>query len=136
MKLNHTHMEDKMILIAEDEEFNYLLLKYILEKNGYKTIRASNGVEALEIYRSDQHLDLIVMDVKMPVMSGLEATIEIRKKDKKIPIIALTAYALPGDREMCMEAGSSDYISKPIEKGDFLARVKDLIVKSSHGSKN
>lgn len=129
-------MEDKMILIAEDEEFNYLLLKYILEKNGYKTIRASNGVEALEIYRSDQHLDLIVMDVKMPVMSGLEATIEIRKKDKKIPIIALTAYALPGDREMCMEAGSSDYISKPIEKGDFLARVKDLIVKSSHGSKN
>lgn len=125
-----------MILIAEDEEFNYLLLKYILEKNGYKTIRASNGVEALEIYRSDQHLDLIVMDVKMPVMSGLEATIEIRKKDKKIPIIALTAYALPGDREMCMEAGSSDYISKPIEKGDFLARVKDLIVKSSHGSKN
>ena len=129
-------MEEKMILIAEDEEFNYLLLKYILEKNGYKTIRASNGVEALEIYRSDLHLDLIVMDVKMPVMSGLEATIEIRKKDKKIPIIALTAYALPGDREMCMDAGSSDYISKPIEKGDFLARVKELIAKSSHGSKN
>jgi CheY-like chemotaxis protein len=129
-------MEDTMILIAEDEEFNYLLLKYILEKNGYKTIRASNGVEALEIYRSGQHLDLIVMDVKMPVMSGLEATIEIRKTDSEIPIIALTAYALPGDREMCMEAGSSDYISKPIEKGDFLARVKDLIVKSSHGSKD
>jgi CheY-like chemotaxis protein len=129
-------MEDTLILIAEDEEFNYLLLKYILEKNGYKTIRASNGVEALEIYRSGQHLDLIVMDVKMPVMSGLEATIEIRKTDSEIPIIALTAYALPGDREMCMEAGSSDYISKPIEKGDFLARVKDLIVKSSHGSKD
>lgn len=125
-----------MILIAEDEEFNYLLLKYILEKNGYKTIRASNGIEALEIYRSDLHLDLIVMDVKMPVMSGLEATIEIRKKDKQIPIIALTAYALPGDREMCMEAGSSDYISKPIEKGDFLARVKELIGKASHGSEN
>jgi len=125
-----------MILIAEDEEFNYLLLKYILEKNGYKTIRASNGVEALEIYRSDLHLDLIVMDVKMPVMSGLEATIEIRKKDKKIPIIALTAYALPGDREMCMDAGSSDYISKPIEKGDFLTRVKNLIEQSSHGRKN
>lgn len=129
-------MGEKTILIAEDEEFNYLLVKYILEKNGYKTLRASNGEEVLRIYRSGVQLDLIVMDVKMPVMSGLEATTEIRKTDKIIPIIALTAYALPGDKEMCMEAGSSDYISKPIEKTNFLSRVKDLIDKAAHGSKN
>ncbi|MBE0675074.1 MAG: response regulator [Bacteroidales bacterium] len=120
-------MNDAVILIAEDEEFNFLLLKYILEKDGYKTIRAANGVEALDIFNSGVKIDLIVMDVKMPVMSGLEATIEIRKKNKKIPIMALTAYALPGDREMCMDSGSSDYIPKPIEKNDFLRRVKSLI---------
>lgn len=129
-------MGEKTILIAEDEEFNYLLVKYILEKNGYKTLRASNGEEVLSIYRSGVQIDLIVMDVKMPVLSGLEATAEIRKSDKNIPIIALTAYALPGDKEMCMEAGSSDYISKPIEKGNFLERVKDLIDKAANGSKN
>lgn len=119
-------MEEKVILIAEDEEFNFLLLKYILEKDGFSTLRALNGVEALEIYRSGTRIDLIVMDVKMPVMSGLEATIEIRKKDKKIPIIALTAYALPGDREMCINSGCSDYIPKPIDKSDFLKRVRNL----------
>ena len=98
-------MGEKTILIAEDEEFNYLLVKYILEKNGYKTLRASNGEEVLSIYRSGVQIDLIVMDVKMPVLSGLEATAEIRKSDKNIPIIALTAYALPGDKEMCLEIG-------------------------------
>jgi len=126
-------MGEKTILIAEDEEFNYLLVKYILEKSGYKTLRATNGEEVLKIYRSGEQIDLIVMDVKMPVLSGLEATAEIRKTDNIIPIIALTAYALPGDREMCMEAGSTDYISKPIEKNSFLNRVKDLIEKASNG---
>jgi len=120
-------MKEKVILIAEDEEFNYLLVKYILEKNGYKTLRAINGVEVINMYNSGVHFDLILMDVKMPVMSGLEATSEIRKTNKNIPIIALTAYALPGDKEICLQAGSSDYISKPIEKGDFLARVKKLL---------
>ena len=119
-------MNEKIILIAEDEEFNYLLLKYILEKDGFGTMRALNGVEALEIFNSGTRIDLIVMDVKMPVMSGLEATIEIRKKDKTIPIIALTAYALPGDREMCINSGCTDYIPKPIDKGDFLKRVRNL----------
>ncbi len=126
-------MGEKTILIAEDEEFNYLLVKYILEKNGYKTVRASSGEEVLKIFRSGVQLDLIVMDVKMPVMSGLEATTEIRKTNKTIPIIALTAYALPGDREMCMEAGSTDYVSKPIEKNSFLNRVKDLIEMAANG---
>jgi CheY-like chemotaxis protein len=126
-------MEEKIILIAEDEEFNYLLLKYILEKNGYKTLRALNGLEVVNIYRSGVHIDLIVMDVKMPIMSGLEATVEIRKTDQKIPIVALTAYALPGDREMCLNAGSSDYLSKPIEKGDFLSRVKNFIDLAENG---
>lgn len=120
-------MKDKVVLIAEDEEFNYLLIKYILEKDGYTTMRASNGIEVIETYNSGARIDLIVMDVKMPVMSGLEATMEIRKKNSSLPIIALTAYALPGDREMCINAGSSDYIPKPIDKADFLNRVRNLI---------
>jgi len=129
-------MDKKNILVSEDEEFNYLLIKYILEKEGFNVIRAANGMKALEIFDSETRLDLIVMDIKMPFMSGLEATIEIRKKNKKIPIIALTAYALQGDREMCLDAGCSDYISKPIDKSDFLKRVKNLIAKSENGSKN
>ncbi|MDX9930174.1 MAG: response regulator [Bacteroidales bacterium] len=120
-------MEGKVILVAEDEEFNFLLLKYILEKEGYRVIRALNGVEVLDLFNSGIRIDLIIMDVKMPVMSGLEATIEIRKKNRKLPIIALTAYALPGDREMCMGAGSTDYIPKPIDKTDFLGRVRNLL---------
>ena len=129
-------MEKKNILVSEDEEFNYLLIKYILEKEGFNVIRATNGMKALEIFDSETRLDLIVMDIKMPFMSGLEATIEIRKKNKKIPIIALTAYALHGDRDMCLNAGCSDYISKPIDKSDFLKRVKDLLAKAENGSKN
>ncbi len=120
-------MEERTILIAEDDNFNYLLIKYILEKRGFKTVHAENGMEALEIYRSPERPDLIVMDIKMPVMSGLEATTEVRKSDSDIPIIALTAYALPGDREMCLDAGCSDYIAKPIDKDDFLNRVERLL---------
>lgn len=102
----------KRILIAEDTDSNYLLLSIILRKE-YEIIRAMNGKEAVDICRNDRP-DLILMDFKMPVMDGLEATRQIRSFDKDLPIIALTANAYDSDREHAFEAGCDDYMSKPV----------------------
>lgn len=120
-------MEKKVILIAEDEDINFLLLKYILEKEDFSVVRAVNGIEALDIFHSGIRIDLIIMDIKMPAMTGLDATREIRKHNRDLPIIALTAFALPGDREVCLEAGSNDYISKPINQADFIRKINKLL---------
>ena len=102
------------ILVAEDNEINQKLMTRILNKLGYKPEMAGNGQEALEIV-SDQHYDVILMDVKMPEMDGLEATRMIRLCLTAQPvIIAMTANAMEGDREECLQAGMDDYISKPV----------------------
>lgn len=102
----------KRILIAEDTDSNYLLLSIILRKE-YEIVRAMNGLEAVELCRSNRP-DLVLMDFKMPVMDGLEATRQIRSFDKELPIIALTANAYDSDREHAFEAGCNDYMSKPV----------------------
>lgn len=103
----------KRILVAEDNESNFLLIKYSLKD--YEVVSAINGAEAVEMATS-QHFDLILMDLKMPVMDGLEATRKIRETQKEIPIIALTANAFLIDRDSAMEAGCSLYLTKPIKK--------------------
>ena len=100
------------ILIAEDEESNFLLLKTILKKH-CNVLHAKTGVELLEIYK-EQHADLILLDIKMPEMDGLEATRIIRKVSQEIPIIALTAFAFDDDRVKALEAGCNDYLTKPL----------------------
>lgn len=107
------------ILIAEDTDSNYLLLSIIL-RNKYQLLRAFNGEEAIELFKNEKP-DLILMDIRMPVMDGLEATREIRKSDKDIPIIALTANAFDSDRQKSQEAGCTDYMSKPIIAADLKA---------------
>lgn len=102
----------KRILIAEDTDSNYLLISIILRKE-YEIYRALNGQEALDFCRNDRP-DLVLMDFKMPVMDGLEATRQIRSFDKELPIIALTANAYDSDREHAYEAGCNDYLSKPV----------------------
>lgn len=104
----------KRILIVEDIESNYLLLSIILKKN-YDVSRAVNGADALEKVKSDR-FDLLFMDMKMPVMGGLEATVEIRKFDKTTPIISLTAHAFESDKEAALQAGCNDYLVKPIDR--------------------
>ncbi|MBL4891700.1 MAG: response regulator [Rhizobiaceae bacterium] len=110
--------EDRIdILIAEDNEVNQIVFTQILETSGYSFKIASNGVEALEMYERYQP-KLICMDVSMPQMNGHEATQEIRKReqdsDRHTPIIGVTAHAIKGDREKCIEAGMDDYLSKPV----------------------
>jgi PAS domain S-box-containing protein len=113
------------ILVAEDEYFNYLLLEELLSENNMKIIRALNGVDAVNICKNNPDIDLILMDIKMPVMDGFEATKEIKQFRPDLPIIAQTAYAHPGDKERALSFGCSDYIAKPFTQQQLL----DLIAK-------
>jgi two-component system sensor histidine kinase/response regulator len=105
------------ILLAEDNRVNQVLALRLLEKRGHEVIVVGNGEEALEAL-DRQLFDLVLMDVQMPEMDGLQATVAIRrgemKSGKHIPIIAMTAHAMAGDKEQCLEAGMDDYITKPI----------------------
>jgi len=106
------------ILVAEDNVINQKVAVGILEKLGHRVVLADNGLNAVSLWESES-FDLVLMDVQMPEMSGFEATAVIRKREKKtgehIPIIAMTAHAMKGDRERCLEAGMDDYIPKPIQ---------------------
>ncbi len=109
----------KVILVAEDDEVSFLLLENILTSENHTLLWAKNGKEAIDLFKNTKGIDFILMDLKMPVMDGLEATRQIRKLDGKIPIFAQTAYAMDSDRKNAIEAGCTDFISKPIERGYF-----------------
>ena len=115
----------KRILVVEDNDSNYLLLTYILRKS-YTFFRANNGQEAVELALSDKP-DLILMDLKMPVMNGLEATRHIKAQQPEIPIIALTANAFDNDRQHAIEAGCDDFMSKPINAALCLQTIAKYI---------
>lgn len=106
---------NQTILIAEDEESNYYLLEAILENLDYKLIHAKNGKEAVEMFQNNA-VDLILMDFNMPVMNGLDATIEIRKINESIPIIALTANVMNKDKEEALAIGCNDFLPKPVNR--------------------
>ncbi len=113
------------ILVAEDNPVNQKLSTRVLSKLGYEADVASNGKEAVEAFINMKY-DLILMDVQMPEMDGLEATRKIRTLSEKQPlIIAMTANAMQGDREMCLKAGMDDYISKPVNL-DELVRILEM----------
>ena len=109
------------ILIAEDEESNFLLLKTILKRN-CNILQAKTGKELLKIYK-EQHADLILMDIKMPEMNGIEALKEIRKFDTEIPVIMQSAYAFENDMESARAAGSNGFITKPINIKELKATL-------------
>ena len=114
------------ILLAEDYKHSQIIVTRLLKKNNYESIVVvENGAEALEQVRR-QKFDLILMDMQMPVMNGFEATERIRKlpEYKDTPIIALTAFAMKGDREKCIDAGATDYIPKPIDSHEFIEKVR------------
>lgn len=118
---NKQNSEMKKILVAEDTESNFLLLSIILRRD-YEILRAFNGAEAVEICRAE-HPDLILMDIKMPVMDGLEATKVIRTFNEEIVIIALTANAYDSDREKAYLAGCNNYMAKPV----MAAKLREMI---------
>lgn len=114
------------ILMAEDYKHSQIIVTRLLKKSGFENvIVVENGEEALNICECDK-IDLILMDMQMPVMNGFEATGKIRELEgyADTPIIALTAFAMKGDREKCLEAGATDYIPKPIDSKEFIEKVK------------
>jgi two-component system cell cycle response regulator DivK len=118
----------KLILIVEDEPKNLTLLRDLLQVSGYKTIEATDGEQGVELAKSKKP-DLILMDVQMPKMDGLEAT-RILKADattSNIPVLALTSYAMKGDKERILEAGCDGYIAKPIDIKEFLKLVTEYL---------
>jgi len=115
------------VLVAEDNAVNQLLVLRILEKRGHQALLAGNGVAALEIL-DREHCDVVLMDVQMPELGGLEAARVVRERElktgKRVPIIALTAHAMKGDRERCLAAGMDGYLSKPIQRSELIEMVE------------
>jgi len=112
------------ILIAEDNENSEKLIRILARNFSNEVLEAATGGEAVDVCRANPDVDLVFMDIKMPVMDGLEATRQIRQFNKKVVIIAQTAFGLPGYREMAIEAGCNDYISKPIQKDELMSLVQ------------
>jgi PAS domain S-box-containing protein len=118
------------ILLTEDNVVNQKLAMRILEKQGHQVTVANNGQEALQALERGR-FDLVLMDVQMPVMGGFEATASIRQREgssgRQMPIIAMTAHAMKGDREKCLEAGMDGYVSKPIQAKELFAAIAELL---------
>jgi len=115
--------KNKRILIVEDEEINNMFFDAALSRTESKLLWAKNGKEAVDIIEDSDDVDIILMDIRLPIMDGCEATRRIKKNHKKIPIIAQTAYALEGDKERILNAGCDDYLSKPIRFEELLSTI-------------
>jgi signal transduction histidine kinase/DNA-binding response OmpR family regulator len=126
------------ILLAEDNTVNQRLAVRLLEKRGHSTVVACNGKEAVALLEQ-QPFDLILMDLEMPEMSGLEATAAIRARERQngghIPILALTAHAMKGDRERCLAAGMDGYVAKPVQSRELYQAIADLVPNAAMSQK-
>jgi PAS domain S-box-containing protein len=123
-KIEHKRTEEffsgKTILIAEDDDINFLVVKKSLEPYNFNIVRAIDGKEAVEICRSNNEINLVLLDLKMPVMDGLKAMNMIKQFRPHLPFIALTAYAFESDKKYAIESGCSDYITKPFSNKDLM----------------
>jgi CheY-like chemotaxis protein len=117
--------EDKVLLIAEDEDFNFIFLEEILVDTNARLIRAKDGEEAIRLFAENPEIDLILMDMQMPVINGYDATRNIKKMNQNVPIIAQTAYHYGEAYEEIMSAGCDDFITKPID----ITTLKDIIAR-------
>lgn len=121
------YVKENTILIAEDDDLSYQYLEVILKQKNIRLFRAKNGLEAIQLLKQNPDISLILMDIKMPEMDGLEATREIRKFNKKIPVIAQTAYALSGDKENSIQAGCTGYLTKPIQTTELFSILDNYL---------
>jgi PAS domain S-box-containing protein len=131
-KLAEEKAQQPKILIAEDDDSNYQVLELMMRKmTNAITLRANDGQEAVEIFKDETDIDLILMDLKMPNMDGFEATKQIRKMDANIPIIAITAFAMSGDERRAIEAGCNDYLAKPVTMKVLLNKLAEFGLKKA-----
>ena len=134
MKTENTNTSTLKILLVEDNPINQEVATFILTKKGHTVIIANNGQEAV-LMAEQEGIDLLLMDVQMPVMNGYQATEKIRQKEiitgAHKPIIGLTANAMKGDKEKCLEAGMDAYLSKPIIKEELYLLIDTMMVKTA-----
>lgn len=117
------------VLVVEDNDMNMQLVEYLLEEGGYQIVKAASGEEALSIARGGDPVDLILMDIHLPGIDGLSVVREMKAdaRTSTIPILALTAHAMRGDKDRFLEAGCDGYISKPIDVKTFLSSIRQYL---------
>jgi two-component system cell cycle response regulator DivK len=123
-------MVHRTVLVVEDNDMNMQLVEYLLEEGGYAIVKATSGEEALALTRSEtQRPDQILMDIHLPGMDGLSVVREMKSdtRTNRIPILALTAHAMRGDKDRFLEAGRDGYISKPIDVKTFLSAIETYL---------
>jgi CheY-like chemotaxis protein len=126
INLTDPRLEDKKVLVIDDDIRNIFALTSVLERQRMQVVYAENGRDGIELLRKTPGVDGVLMDIMMPGMDGFEAMREIRQiaKFRSVPIIAVTAKAMKGDRQKCIEAGASDYITKPVDTEQLLALLR------------
>jgi CheY-like chemotaxis protein len=117
---------DRTVLLVDDDPRNIFALSSVLERRGMRVLTASTGSEAIEVIERTSDLKIVLMDIMMPGMDGYETMQVIRSMPdyRRMPIIALTAKAMKGDREKCLEAGASDYLAKPVNTEQLLSALR------------
>ncbi|HOI32208.1 MAG: response regulator [Bacteroidales bacterium] len=126
--MQQNEVGNQLVLIAEDEDTNFFVLDLFIRKSlNLNTIRVVNGVDAVETFKKHPEIALILMDIKMPVMDGIEANKRIKAINPDIPVIAITAYALAGDEQKLRKAGFDEYISKPVQKRELLRKINKIL---------
>lgn len=118
----------KQLLLIEDNEQNRYLVTYLMQARGWEVVHAADGLSAIDKAAKTEHA-LILLDIQLPGMDGYEVARELRQRPEldEIPIIAVTSYAMPGDRERCLEAGCTGYIEKPINPSTFADEVESYL---------
>lgn len=122
--MKNEFLQDLTVLIVEDDYTSELLLKEIFSSKVKEIISCKDGLEALEISKSNNDIDIILLDIKIPGLNGIEVCKEIRKYNSDILIIAQSAYALVGDSDIAISAGCNDYITKPIDKNVLFEKIR------------
>ena len=131
LRLKDDVLANKKVLVVDDDVRNLFALTTAFEKYNINTITAESGQDAINILNENSNIDMVLMDIMMPEMDGYETTQKIRREHKNtiLPIIAVTAKAMKGDREKCIEAGASDYITKPVKIDQLLSLMRVWLYK-------
>lgn len=125
---NQKSTDKPLALVAEDDQVSYLYQSSILREMGFKVVRACNGREAVDCMNQNPGISIILMDINMPEMDGIEATRLIKSQPDAPPVIMVTAYTAFDIKEKAAKSGCNDYIQKPIVKHDYVRRIKKLVI--------
>ncbi|MFW6257633.1 MAG: response regulator [Prolixibacteraceae bacterium] len=118
--------KEKTILVADDDDFNFFVIETLLAPYNYRIIHAKDGEEAVRIFKT-QKISLVLMDIQMPVMDGITATKQIRKFDKKVPVIAQTACIIDDVKEMAIDSGCNDFFTKPLNSELLIHKIEKYL---------